>query len=601
MAFNYKKGIESLKVELASLEREGFWQEKEYLHQFRHKNGGILNFLTKLGRVHFQGKEKSGDILKEKVDEILSRQNAIASSLGIDEVALKLEPGDINVADRAERDERSVSNFKDSEIVIGLVAPVGADLEKVSTMVQDFLKKAGYSPTEIKISKQVIPDLVSVKKEYKNEVSRINSLMDAGNEARRVHKNGGVLAIGAAAKISDTRELKGGHQARRAYIVNSLKHPDEVTQLRRIYPDGFYLIGVFVDDDVRINFLTGKDVPEDEIESLIERDRDEEIEYGQRVNDAFHLSDFFVRMEKNELKLRNSVLRIIQILFGNPFKTPTFDEFAMFLAFAASLRSADLSRQVGAIISKNKEVIATGANDCPKAGGGLYWPEYDSDNNEIRDLENGRDYTRKMDSNRQEQQKIMSEIEKEFTEKGFDVEVVRNVLSKSRINDLTEYGRVVHAEMEAILSCARNHTSTKDAQLFCTTFPCHNCAKHIIASGINRVVFIEPYYKSKALEFHDDSITLGFDGQQPMVKFEPFIGVGPRRFFDLFSMKLSAGYNIKRKEESGEVVNWALSKDSILRVQMLPANYLVHEKEAYALLETLKASKNIAKRRPRSN
>jgi len=32
-------------------------------------------------------------------------------------------------------------------------------------------------------------------------------------------------------------------------------------------------------------------------------------------------------------------------MFGNPFITPTFDEFARFMAFAASFRSADLSRQ----------------------------------------------------------------------------------------------------------------------------------------------------------------------------------------------------------------------------------------------------------------
>ena len=44
-----------------------------------------------------------------------------------------------------------------------------------------------------------------------------------------------------------------------------------------------------------------------------------------------------------------------------------------------------------------------------------------------------------------------------------------------------------HAEMEALLSCARSGVSTRGATLYSTTFPCHNCAKHIIAAGVARV------------------------------------------------------------------------------------------------------------------
>ncbi|MCZ5321339.1 hypothetical protein O5699_00900 [Escherichia coli] len=60
------------------------------------------------------------------------------------------------------------------------------------------------------------------------------------------------------------------------------------------------------------------------------------------------------------------------MLFGNPFITPTFDEYAMYMAFSSALRSADLSRQVGAVLAKNYAIMSTGANDVPKSGGGLY-------------------------------------------------------------------------------------------------------------------------------------------------------------------------------------------------------------------------------------
>ena len=60
--------------------------------------------------------------------------------------------------------------------------------------------------------------------------------------------------------------------------------------------------------------------------------------------------------------------------------------------------------------------------------------------------------------------------------------------------------------MEELLFCARNTVDTRRATLYTTTFPCHNCAKHIIAAGIARVVYVEPYPKSKAMEFHGDAL-----------------------------------------------------------------------------------------------
>ena len=196
---------------------------------------------------------------------------------------------------------------------------------------------------------------------------------------------------------------------------------------------------------------------------------------------------------------------MVELLFGCPTHTPTFDEFAMFLAFSAALRSADLSRQVGAVVACDSQIIGTGANDSPRAGGGLYWPTR-NEKGEFQDEARGRDYKRGGDSNREEQVRIINDIVSRAEEFDLDKQTVRDLLERSRIRDLTEFGRVVHAEMEAILSCGRRGISTVGAEIFCTTFPCHNCAKHIIDAGITRVVYIEPYAKSKALEFHDDSI-----------------------------------------------------------------------------------------------
>jgi deoxycytidylate deaminase len=145
---------------------------------------------------------------------------------------------------------------------------------------------------------------------------------------------------------------------------------------------------------------------EDKAQYLMARDEDEHIASGQRVTDTFHMSEFFVRLDGDDDRLKSSIWRLLDIMFGHPYRTPTFDEYAMFLAFSASLRSADLSRQVGAVIARSQEVLATGANDCPKFGGGLYWPEWDSDSHDFIDRQGGRDHTRKYDSNKDEQRKL---------------------------------------------------------------------------------------------------------------------------------------------------------------------------------------------------
>ena len=56
--------------------------------------------------------------------------------------------------------------------------------------------------------------------------------------------------------------------------------------------------------------------------------------------------------------------------------------------------------------------------------------------------------------------------------------------------------RTFHAEMNAILSCAKEGVSTLDATMYCTMVPCRNCAMAIIQAGIIRVVAAHPYRKS---------------------------------------------------------------------------------------------------------
>jgi deoxycytidylate deaminase len=390
--------------------------------------------------------------------------------------------------------------FNDSEIIIGLVGAAGTDFATVSRLLETRLQIFGYKVQNVRISTNVLKDMLEVD-EGENHYDRVMRFMDAGDFARLHSDDSGILALGAAGyinKLRNEQQAKAGGVGcapKTAWIINSLKNPAEVAYLKQIYTTGFCLIGVYADESIRKHYLDGRGVTEDQAKAIFERDYSEEIEHGQSTRDTFHLSDYFCQLSHDSSALSNNLARFLDLTFGQPTTTPTFDEYAMYMAFASSLRSADLSRQVGAVITTGRDIIATGANDCPRFGGGQYWPEYNASQHKVVDRADGRDYMIGHDANNREKEEIIKSVLDKLSP-DIDVIKVEAALRKSRIADLTEFGRMVHAEMDALLVCARNNISLHDGTLYCTTFPCHNCAKHIVSAGLKRVVFVEPYSKS---------------------------------------------------------------------------------------------------------
>ena len=108
--------------------------------------------------------------------------------------------------------------------------------------------------------------------------------------------------------------------------------------------------------------------------------------------------------------------------------------------------------------------------------------------------------------------------------------------------------------------------------LYTTTFPCHNCAKHIIESGIQTVLYIEPYPKSEAKRLHGDATSMDSE-DPPRVAFLPFRGVAPRMYPLLFSSLTPHGQRLKRKDEVGK----AIEPGPNLRIAAYPLNYIDRE------------------------
>src|SRR5205814_4501413 len=103
---------------------------------------------------------------------------------------------------------------------------------------------------------------------------------------------------------------------------------------------------------------------------------------------------------------------------------------------------------------------------------------------------------------------------------------------KALVEKIIEYMRTVHAEMSAITTAARLGVKILEHEMYVTAFPCHECARLIVASGISKVTFIEPYPKSRVAEMYDDSIVVDEEGDVHHVPFRAFVGIAPRRFVE---------------------------------------------------------------------
>lgn len=443
------------------------------------------------------------------------------------------------------------------EIIVGLVAPLGAPLGFVETAIKEILSDFDYECETIRLSRY-LENLIPEARNDESDVTlfdRFLSKMKAGSELRSLC-GGEILPAMACAEINARRPTKNSRILEsKSFIIRQLKHPDEVQLLRRVYGSTFHLIGITSPEPVRLNHLLGNGMREKEAETLIKRDYQEETaSLGQQLAKTFHKSDLFVDIDDpgNGLDSAKSQLdRYFKLLFGSEIITPTIDEYGLYMAKSASLRSSDLSRQVGAaILSRGWDVMSVGANEVPAAHGGQYCTDkYDE-----------RDFVRRRDENEIMRRESLKEVmallfdrsEEEISED--EVSVASKKLKDSRLMNLTEFGRATHAEMEAILSAARRNVSVRGSQLFSTTFPCHNCAKHIVGAGIDRVVYVEPYPKSLANRLHGDAISFSKgEVDSNKIPFVPFSGISPRRYSFLFSNFSDSEEPMGRKNDRGEL------------------------------------------------
>lgn len=331
----------------------------------------------------------------------------------------------------------------------------------------------------------------------------------------------------------------------------------------------------------------GKALAVSEAQTLMDRDeKDERSAYGQRTRDAFQMADALVTVQKKSD--RGQVDRLVALLLGEPFTTPSKDEQGMFSAWSAKFRSSAAGRQVGAaIVDHLGEVVVVGCNDVPRPGGGQYWPEQ---------AEDRRDFQIGFDANDRGKHGAAASLlgalksagwlsdvcSKETPESLANAALARQgPLDLSEFADLIEYGRIVHAEMAALMTAARSGRSVAGGTLYTTTYPCHECARLIIAAGIARVCFIDPYPKSRAPELYDSMWCS--EPRANSVVVEQFSGVSPRMFARLFEMRN------RTKDVTGAYAEW-IEKSLVMLDEELSDS--IPSNEQAALLELVRRKKD---------
>jgi hypothetical protein len=226
----------------------------------------------------------------------------------------------------------SQSKLKGPEIFLGLVGAVGTDLSSIGQHLKDELHRVGYSADIIRLSELMLDtDRFAHLRQLTDgpEDERINQLMDAGDEFRDAAKRGDAVVLLALGRVSSIRAgLTGSSDVparRQAYIFNSLKHPDEVTTLRNVYGQAFFVLCGYSPRETRALAISDRisrsrreysvETYRSTAEVLIEKD-EQEIgnPFGQNVRETFPEGDVFI--DSTDILRERSITNALAIIIA---------------------------------------------------------------------------------------------------------------------------------------------------------------------------------------------------------------------------------------------------------------------------------------------
>jgi hypothetical protein len=198
--------------------------------------------------------------------------------------------------------QSAVTDLMANELVFAVVGPVGSGTSEIAEALEGLLNDCGYDAAILKARTviETAAQKMGIAIPLTPKLAQSKALQDAGDSVREGSKDNAAVAVGLVDLIRNKRAEKQSAQiapglvvepdgTRRAYILDSLRHPQEVALLRRVYQDAFCLIGVFCHETERAKRLRDdkyRDASADDIEKFMERDENAPEGHGQKVADT---------------------------------------------------------------------------------------------------------------------------------------------------------------------------------------------------------------------------------------------------------------------------------------------------------------------------
>lgn len=265
------------------------------------------------------------------------------------------------------------------------------------------------------------------------------NLVNLGNELRAKHGSG-VLTEKTLEKIEENKD----------YVISSIRSPGEIAALRK--RKDFFLVWLDAPVKVRFNRMNKRQREENDPKTLKEFKKAEARENsrsksGQQLNKCKKLANAIVKNDKTKEILDGKISKMLSDFKTLELKKKRMDWDSYFLKIAMLVaeRSTCRRHHVGAVLVKDRRIIATGYNgaaagtkDCIELGC-------------LRDQ--------------------------------------MNIPSGTR----HEICRAIHAEQNAIIQSGLHGAHTEGATMYCTHPPCNICAKMIANAKVKRVVTFSEY------------------------------------------------------------------------------------------------------------
>ena len=474
-----------------------------------------------------------------------------------------------------------------NEKFVGLVGPVGAGTSVTSSILQDKFEQKGFKVVLIKASQLIrsisVPATLGIKRLHTTFAGNMHNIHYWANDIRKGVHESNIQDEAAIARlvlkyIMKSRANRSGQSIPRyfsnsgrkqtVYLIDSFRNPAESKVFRSVYGDSFYLLGVGCDSVVRAERLRRKIEQSSErvgthtnvrLKEILENDSNSTDKFGQQVAITFLDADYFVDNAEDwgdhfsNASINTELNRFVDWVVGSNILSATIGEETMFEAYNASLKSTNLANQVGAsLVDADGQFVGTGSSDIPSGGDELFKKSFNTAKNE-----NGRcvfcNNPNFFDIIEHDQ--MIDEIVEKVASMSNEVDagelnhIIRSVLLKHKL----EFSRVIHAEIDAIITAIRSGISTIGCKMFVTSFPCQACIGYIASAGINELIYLEPYPSTEIFEQFSNSITTISSGWIPpssmrliyssnvanqiknsRMLFRPYVGVAPSRFQEVF-------------------------------------------------------------------